>query len=1065
MRLFNFFRRESGNGDAGTLSLLRARTAAIRKMSSRNHEENIKELEKIRTSAAEHGFFFEECLLLLDEIQYLIETGLEEGLFESAQERLLELEKVFDLDKDSFKNKVETVYLGNKGKLSRSYSLGLIQSMHRNFNFHFEYMSFCMLNHIASVCGKISLKIAEVCGGLSTTDIMECLFKMAVDYGNMGEVSKAMHYYDEGLNIALTTEDLTYIFIATYRKLSLCMTAAGIDIQANMDLHFREAVQVLIGLCEALEMSPAEVGEFLKDLEEKKLKTAKGKEAALQQFRLDRLNEALPIMNLILALERGDMGTAGLYGAMLSDSEKKVYGGSAGMGADIVSSLYAANYDSVERNEVQEEDSEDDNEEDGWMLGITADYFPEDMPKFQIVALLLVYLRSQLMRGHYQNAEHLYGIAKEITDKVGAHYKGAMIDYERGKCHHARREYVKAERYYKRALAHMEKCPDSEMVSNLRVSIALSYGTLLTEFRPADAVGTLKDGLDGLWKESTHYSRFTVAFHIALAKTYSNISEPEQAEPHCIKALEELLADVTLRVPGMSRENKENYWSHAQKSLAEVISLLRPDSSEEFRTKAYEAVLFAKGFLLASENILKDIIYGEDSLKDLRSLYENVSRYESEKRLWGTSTDDSSNEYMQHFINSMKLSIETEEHIRKYFSSLTANYKEIAAELNDDSIVIDYYDYPTETGRRYIAFTYGKDDAAPEVVLLCQSSDIEEIYSEIPEEKMQSTIYDPASPLSARLRGCLLDRALERLNPNEGSTVYFIPSGEIHKICIEALCLDSESTTGKFRVIRLSHARGLKSARESRNFDGIELYGGLDFGGVDDFEPGEYRGAAEREKGSVTQFLPWEPLPYSGIEVNEVADIWNRNSASPARVYTGTKGTTEQFYRMDSNAPSIIHIATHGFYETRESCGRLPILRDSHRPLDLTGLVMSSGNNGWIYGTRNCYPGIIKASDICSMDLRGCAMVVLSACHSAEGVIHSDGVYGLQRAFKKAGAGTLIMSLWKVRDDIGTFFMKTFYEDLMNGSKDRHTAIEVARKKTKEKYQDPGSWAGFILID
>ena len=215
----------------------------------------------------------------------------------------------------------------------------------------------------------------------------------------------------------------------------------------------------------------------------------------------------------------------------------------------------------------------------------------------------------------------------------------------------------------------------------------------------------------------------------------------------------------------------------------------------------------------------------------------------------------------------------------------------------------------------------------------------------------------------------------------------------------------------------------------------------------------------------MTQFLPWEPLPYSGIEVNEVADIWNRNSASPARVYTGTKGTTEQFYRMDSNAPSIIHIATHGFYETRESCGRLPILRDSHRPLDLTGLVMSSGNNGWIYGTRNCYPGIIKASDICSMDLRGCAMVVLSACHSAEGVIHSDGVYGLQRAFKEAGAGTLIMSLWKVRDDIGTFFMKTFYEDLMNGSKDRHTAIEVARKKTKEKYQDPGSWAGFILID
>ena len=126
---------------------------------------------------------------------------------------------------------------------------------------------------------------------------------------------------------------------------------------------------------------------------------------------------------------------------------------------------------------------------------------------------------------------------------------------------------------------------------------------------------------------------------------------------------------------------------------------------------------------------------------------------------------------------------------------------------------------------------------------------------------------------------------------------------------------------------------------------------------------------------------------------------------------------------------------------------------------------MSSGNEGWIYGTPNCHPGITKASDICTMDLRGCRLVVLSACHTADGAIHSDGVYGLQRAFKKAGAGSLLMSLWKIRDDVGTFFMKAFYEDLLNGSKDRHTAIEVARQTTKGKYPDPRCWAGFILID
>ena len=1070
MGLINIFKRRLGKraSDNGVsiLSILKARNTAIRTLANKNQEVYTTELDNIRKSAAENGHIFEECLLLMDEVQCYIETGVSESLFESALERLLELEKDLDLDKETFGNKVESVYLGNKGYFSRLWSLGHIRSLEKNFNFYSDYMAFHAQNQIAAICGKILLKIAEVCGGLSSTDMMESLFKLAIDYGNMGEISTAMRYYDEGLEVALNSEDLTYIFISTYRKLSLCQSAAGIDIQANMDAYFREAVQVLIGLCDALEMNPCEVGQFLLEQETKKLQDAKGKEAATIRYRIDRLNEALPIMNLILALERGDNGTASRYGSMLSDSEKKVYGGSAGMGADIISSLYDNVYHSTEREEAQLGDEGDDTEyEDGWLLDVTKESFPNDLPKVHIITLLTLYFRSEIMRGHPRNAEHLYSIAKDISSSSGAHIYSALIDSERGKCHQAKGEYETAEEYYKRALMHLEKCQNVEMACNMKVTIALNYGTLLSEHKPAEAINMLKSGLNALNIESIHHSRFTVAFHIALAKAYRHNDDKEQMESHCIKALNELLADIVLRVPGMSLEKKENYWALAQKSLAEVISMLRPDSSEELRIKAYEAVAFAKGFLLASENILKDIVYGEDSLKDFCGLYENLSKYESEKRLWGTSTDDSSNEYMQHFIDSIKLSVATEEHLKKYLSSLTVNFKELSSVLDDNAIVIDYYDYPTEEGRQYIAFTYRKDNIAPEVVLLCKSTDIEAIYCEASEDNVQSTIYDPASPLSSRLRQCLFDSALERYTTNGRANVYLIPSGEIHKICIEALCLNADSTTNDLKITRLSHARGLQSVGMEQNFNEIELYGGLDFGGDSDVESDGYRGVKDGRTGIETQFLPWEPLPYSGIEVNEVAEIWNSTSTSPARVYSGSEGTAEQFYKLDCNAPSIIHIATHGFYETRESCKRLPILKDSHRPLDLAGLVMSSGNEGWIYGTPNCHPGIIKASDICTMDLRGCRLVVLSACHTADGAIHSDGVYGLQRAFKKAGAGSLLMSLWKIRDDVGTFFMKAFYEDLLNGSKDRHTAIEVARQTTKGKYPDPRCWAGFILID
>jgi CHAT domain-containing protein len=99
------------------------------------------------------------------------------------------------------------------------------------------------------------------------------------------------------------------------------------------------------------------------------------------------------------------------------------------------------------------------------------------------------------------------------------------------------------------------------------------------------------------------------------------------------------------------------------------------------------------------------------------------------------------------------------------------------------------------------------------------------------------------------------------------------------------------------------------------------------------------------------------------------------------------------------------------------------------------------------------------------MDLEGAEMVVLSACHTAEGVVRSDGVFGLQRAFKKAGAGCIVMSLWEVNDEAGAYFMKEFYLELLSEGKDRHTAFRNARTIVRQKYPDPIYWAGFIMTD
>lgn len=74
---------------------------------------------------------------------------------------------------------------------------------------------------------------------------------------------------------------------------------------------------------------------------------------------------------------------------------------------------------------------------------------------------------------------------------------------------------------------------------------------------------------------------------------------------------------------------------------------------------------------------------------------------------------------------------------------------------------------------------------------------------------------------------------------------------------------------------------------------------------------------------------------------------------------------------------------------------------------------------------------ILTAYEVSNVTLSYTQLVVLSACETGLGDIKgSKGVFGLQRAFKSAGAEYLMMSLWKVPDVETSKFMQYF---AMNG--------------------------------
>ena len=109
--------------------------------------------------------------------------------------------------------------------------------------------------------------------------------------------------------------------------------------------------------------------------------------------------------------------------------------------------------------------------------------------------------------------------------------------------------------------------------------------------------------------------------------------------------------------------------------------------------------------------------------------------------------------------------------------------------------------------------------------------------------------------------------------------------------------------------------------------------------------------------------------------------------------------------------------------------------------------------------------GILSALEIAQTDLRGLDLVVLSACQTACGDIYQgEGVFGLQRGFKKAGAQSILMSLWEVDDEATHLLMTEFYLGWTSGMT-KKDALRNAQSIVKEKYPDPQDWAAFILLD
>jgi CHAT domain-containing protein len=137
----------------------------------------------------------------------------------------------------------------------------------------------------------------------------------------------------------------------------------------------------------------------------------------------------------------------------------------------------------------------------------------------------------------------------------------------------------------------------------------------------------------------------------------------------------------------------------------------------------------------------------------------------------------------------------------------------------------------------------------------------------------------------------------------------------------------------------------------------------------------------------------------------------------------------------------IIHLATHGLLDDPQGTG-IP---------GAIALAPSGRDNGFL-----------TAAEILNLKLKA-ELAVLSACDTGKGRLTEDGVIGLSRSLISAGVPSVIVSLWKVKDDSTALLMTEFYRNLTKNP-DKAQALRQAMLTTMAKYPDPVYWAAFTLI-
>jgi CHAT domain-containing protein/Tfp pilus assembly protein PilF len=522
-----------------------------------------------------------------------------------------------------------------------------------------------------------------------------------------------------------------------------------------------------------------------------------------------------------------------------------------------------------------------------------------------------------------------------------------------------------------------------------------------------------------------------------------------------------------------------------------------PTASASFYRDCYNAELLMKSLLLTdSKNVLEALRSSVDT-----SIQQVYNKWQEDRKILARQyalsekdRDPGLDKLEQETIDKEKELVRRSASFRDMRKGLNITLEDIRHKLAVDEAAIEFVNFRlicngAADSIEYAAFLLRKNDSVPRFIPLFEEQQLLAITSKTGKTSRtaislfypgkKQTGYDQNAPGYKVYK--LIWEPLEPYLKNI-KTISYSPTGKLFSIAFHALPADSFTLLSeKYRLKQYLSIRQLALRKENEVGESpadIVLMGNPAFTMdslqiVNAYKNPQPKKSAHPVKVPNKSGVPlWPALPGTEEEIKKIAALF-RGKNLQVKLFSGVEASEKNLKSLDDHAPQVLNIATHGFFLSPETNTvdqpgliRENVYRQTEYSLLKSGLILSGGNYSWmrkppIEGVED---GIVTANEISRLNFTHTKLVVLSACETGLGDVRgTEGVFGLQRAFKLAGADKLILSLWKVPDKETSELMLNFYSSWLNGISIQD-AFSLAQSSMRQKYP-PFYWAAFVLVE